>query len=102
MRRAAKVDRNQGEVVAALRKAGATVQSLAAVGFGCPDLLVGFQGKTMLMEIKDGSRPPSARALTPDQIAWHLQWQGVPVAVVNDAKEALEELRRTTRPSCES
>jgi Holliday junction resolvase len=99
VRRAARVDRNQSEIIAALRNAGATVQSLAAVGFGCPDLLVGFQGATLLMEVKDGSKPPSARALTPDQIEWHLLWRGRPVAVVNGPEDALLELARTTEPS---
>ncbi|HJP47915.1 hypothetical protein [Acinetobacter venetianus] len=44
MRRAAKIDANQTEIVKALRKFGASVQSLASTGKGCPDLLVGFRG----------------------------------------------------------
>ena len=39
--RAARVDDNHVAVVEALRKAGAMVQSLAAVGDGVPDLLIG-------------------------------------------------------------
>ena len=58
MRRAAKIDANQTQVVIALRAAGATVQSLAAVGVGVPDLLVGFRGQTYLMEVKDGQKAP--------------------------------------------
>ena len=46
MRRAARIDRNQPEIVKALRQVGAHVTSLAAVGDGVPDLLVGFQGMT--------------------------------------------------------
>jgi hypothetical protein len=45
MRRAAKIDANQPQIVEALRKAGATVHSLAAVGNGIPDLLVGAMRK---------------------------------------------------------
>jgi hypothetical protein len=45
----------------ALRSAGATVQSLAGVGKGVPDLLVGFKGQTLLFEVKDGFKPPSKR-----------------------------------------
>ena len=41
MRRAARTDANQAEIVAALRGVGASVQPLHAVGQGCPDLLVG-------------------------------------------------------------
>jgi Holliday junction resolvase len=92
MRRAAKVDANQQKVVEILRAAGATVQSLAAVGHGCPDLLVGWGGKTLLMEIKDGSKVPSAQRLTDDQIKWHGAWMGGPLAVVDGPEAALRML----------
>lgn len=88
MRRAAKTDANQTEIVKALRQAGAVVQSLAAVGCGCPDLLVGFRGKNWLLEIKDGNKPPSAQALTPHQVEWHRVWQGH-VVVVNSVESAI-------------
>lgn len=89
MRRSAKVDSNQGEIVKALRMVGATVQSLAACGDGVPDLLVGFQRQTFLMEVKDGKKPPSARELTKDQIVWHCEWNGGILMVVNSIDEAL-------------
>lgn len=89
MRRAAKVDRNQAEIAAALRNAGAFVQSLAAVGGGVPDLLVGFKRQTYLLEVKDGLKPPSARELTPYQIEWHTNWNGGVCMVVNSVDEAL-------------
>ena len=75
-RQAAKIDANQPDIVKALRKAGAIVQSLAAVGKGCPDLLVGYRGVNYLLEIKDGSKPPSERRLTNDQVEWHATWRG--------------------------
>ena len=64
MRRAAKVDANQTEIVKALRQVGASVQSLAATGKGCPDLLVGIRGLNFLIEVKDGAKPRSDRKLT--------------------------------------
>jgi len=88
MRRAAKVDANQAEIVAALRKIGATVQPLHAVGQGCPDLLVGWRGMTSLLEVKDGKKPPSARKLTEDQERWHAEWRGQ-VAVVETVEQAI-------------
>lgn len=91
MRRAAKVDANQGAIVKALRGAGATVQPLHAVGGGCPDLAVGWRGVTFFLEVKDGSKPPSARKLTPEQEEWHGGWKGH-VAVVKDEGEALEAI----------
>lgn len=93
MRRRAKVDANQAEIVAALRRAGATVQSLAEIGDGCPDLLVGRAGKTLLIEIKDGAQPPSKRQLTEDQLRWHGDWRGGALAVVCDVESALRALR---------
>lgn len=91
-RRAAKVDANQAEIVKALRKVGAFVQPLHATGDGCPDLLIGHAGKTVLMEVKDGAKVPSARALTPDQQIWHREWTGGPLAIVCDVEGALRML----------
>lgn len=92
MRRAAKTDRNQDEIVQALRAAGATVQSLAAVGHGVPDLLVGFRGQTLLIEVKDSNQPPSKRRLTEDQIKWHGDWRGGPLATITDVEGALRAI----------
>jgi hypothetical protein len=90
MRRAAKIDANQDAVVSALRAAGATVQSLAAVGKGVPDLLVGHQGQTFLIEVKDGKKVPSARQLTEDQVKWHSEWKGGLLAVAEGPEQALK------------
>ena len=90
--RAAKIDANHEAVVLALRAAGATVQSLAGVGKGVPDLLVGYQGQTLLMEVKDGFKPPSKRALNEDQLRWHGNWNGGALAVVDSPDGALRIL----------
>jgi hypothetical protein len=88
MRRAAKVDANQADIVAALRKIGASVQTLHSVGQGCPDILVGWRGMNTILEIKDGKKPPSARKLTEDQVIWHETWRGQ-VAVVETVEQAI-------------
>ena len=90
---ASRIDANHNEVVDALRKAGATVQSLAGVGKGVPDLLVGHRGTTILMEVKDGAKPPSARLLTEDQLKWHGSWLGGPLCIVDSVECALRHLR---------
>lgn len=90
--RFAKIDANQTQVVESLRAAGATVQSLATIGNGCPDLLVGYRGVTVLLEVKDGRKVPSAQKLTPDQEKWHSNWGGGILAVVNSPDAALKEL----------
>ena len=66
---------------------GASVLSLAAVGKGCPDLLVYRAGRLFMLEVKDGDKPPSARKLTPDQVIFHRIW---PVYVVKNVEEAIE------------
>ena len=91
MRRAAKVDANQTEIVNALRQVGASVQSLAATGKGVPDLLVGFRGVNWLLEIKDGRKVKSARKLTEDQVVWHQTWRGR-VYVVESVEQAIKIL----------
>lgn len=97
MRRAAKVDKNQTEIVAALRAAGASVVPLHAVGNGCPDLLVGYGGKNLLIEVKDetgravNKGRDLSKALTKDQHKFHFFWQGQ-LAVVWSAEEALSLL----------
>lgn len=75
-RRAAKVDGNHAAIVDALRAVGCSVQSLAPVGEGCPDLLVGVDRANVLLEIKDGALPPSDRMFTPAQKRWHSEWCG--------------------------
>lgn len=88
MRRAAKVDANQSDIVDVLRAAGATVQPIHMIGKGCPDLLVGFRGRNYLLEVKDMDQPPSKRRLTDDEAEWHFKWNGQ-VTVVEDPIEAL-------------
>ena len=75
MRRAAKVDGNHRSIVAAFRAHGCTVQSLAAVGKGVPDLLVAFAGLNHLVEVKDGRKAKSARKQTPAQVVWASTWR---------------------------
>lgn len=74
-RRAAKVDSNQAEIVAAFRAAGATVKPVHTVK-GFVDVVVGYKGRNLLVEIKDGNKPPSARKLTESEQDFHVHWKG--------------------------
>ena len=87
MRRIARVDRNQAEIVQALRGMGATVQHLHTIGKGCPDILVGFGGKNYLMEIKSSTK----QNLTLHQRSWHEKWQGETL-VISSVDEAISAL----------
>ena len=76
MRHLARRDTNHQEIVKAAQAVGASVVDLANIGSGCPDILVGFRGVNYLVEIKDGSKAPSRRRLTPDERAFHKTWEG--------------------------
>lgn len=94
MRKTARVDANQQTIVDGLRAIGASVQSLAMVGRGVPDLAVGFRAQNFLLEVKDGAKPESARRLTKDETAWHDGWRGQ-VATVASVEEALHAIGAT-------
>lgn len=81
--RAYRVDKNQKDIVAAIRDAGYSVQHLHSVGSGCPDILVGVNGLNVLIEIKEGDGK-----LTAAQVVWHSSWKGQ-VKVARNKEEAI-------------
>ncbi len=87
MRRAANLDSNHKAIVLAVRAIGASVQSLASMGQGVPDLLCGYHGQNILLEVKDGDKCPSKRVLTADESNWHANWAGR-VYIVTTPEEA--------------
>lgn len=88
MRRAARIDDNQKEIVKALRNIGASVKHTHMVK-GFVDIVVSYRQQTYLIEIKDGKKKPSARRLTPDEQDFHDNWQA-PVYVVESIAQALD------------
>jgi len=93
MRYANRIDANQNKIVDALRKAGAVVRIISQ-GDGIPDLLVGYKGFTILMEVKDGDKVPSARKLTEAEQKFFDDWRGGMLVIVNSVEEAIETLNR--------
>jgi Holliday junction resolvase len=89
---ARRIDANQNEIVDALRKAGATVR-VVTQGDGIPDLLVGYNGFSILMEVKDGNKPPSGRKLTEAEEKFFKEWTGGMLVIVNSVEEALAVLK---------
>ncbi len=76
-------DPNQAEIVAALREVGATVDVI-----GEPvDLLVGWRGVNLLMEVKKDAKAK----LQPSQVAFFSEWRGR-VHRVNSVADALSLL----------
>lgn len=88
---AKRTDRNQSEIVRALRQAGATVTATHEIGKGFPDLAVGYRQQNFLIEIKDPLQPPSRKRLTPDEKQWHEAWRGS-VVVVETPEDALRHI----------
>ena len=95
MRRAARLDANHGAIRDGLRKLGMFVWDCSSAGNGGPDLMV-WRGGWFALEIKDGTKSPSRRALTPAEAAFHaaLEAKGGRVWVVHDLGQALEVTRR--------
>lgn len=81
MRRASKVDANHRLIVAAFRALGCSVQSLAAVGKGVPDLLVGLAGLNHLVEVKVANGKE-----TPLQVKWAALWR-TPTHLVRNVED---------------
>jgi soluble P-type ATPase len=93
MRRAARTDANQAQIVKALRGYGCKVFPTHMVGNGFPDLVVSIHGKVGFMEIKDGNKSESRRALTADQIKFWTEWKDCPLSLVTDVDGALRFAR---------
>jgi Holliday junction resolvase len=82
---AKRTDANQAEIVKTLRQAGADVYDLSKVGKGIPDLLVTFNGETILMEVK---RDAKAK-FTAEQLKFIANWKGGPLSRVDSIESAL-------------
>lgn len=94
-RHSCKVDDNQRLVVSALRAIGCLVYPMHEVGGGFPDLLVGWRGRWIPVEVKDGAKPPSHRKLTDLQGRWHERAliRALPVLVVTSPQDAITQVR---------
>jgi hypothetical protein len=91
MRRAGRRDANEQDIIKAMRAEGAYVKQINDEGLF--DLLVSYRGETMLIEVKDGAKPPSARRLTEAEQKFHDEWPGSDLYIVNSVEEAIALLR---------
>ena len=74
-RRAARTDDNQPEVVKEFRRLGWYVLIISQLK-NCCDIMVSKGGVTIAIEIKDGSKPPSARKLSKGEQEFKDNWLG--------------------------
>lgn len=106
-RRRARPDVGQAAIVAALRTVGCSVEILADVGRGVPDLLAGIRGTNFLLEVKSPRGGRGKRGLGSGKTAhqvelnateqkWHAAWRGQ-VSVVRSVEDALAVVRGNFR-----
>jgi len=84
-----RTDKNQQEIINAMRKMGAIVMDLSKVGKGCPDLLVGINNKTALVEVKSSSKAK----YTIHQEKWLQAWNGGTVARIDSIDSAIQLIK---------
>lgn len=94
--RANRIDSNQTEIVAHFREWGCSVLIIADLKNAC-DLIVSKHGRSIFTELKDGKKPPSARKLTPGEIQFKANTQGIwrLVESIADADKLIAELNST-------
>ena len=90
MRRAARIDSNQPEIVAALRRYGCSVAFTHTVGKGFPDLVVGTCSTNLLFEIKN---PAGKNKIGESQRDFAATWKGGPVFHAHTVEEALSIIK---------
>jgi hypothetical protein len=84
-------DSNHKEIIEAARSFGAYIVDCAALK-NAFDVLIAFKGKLYVVEIKDGSKPPSKRLLTQGELECkkNFELQGINYNVV----ESVEDLAK--------
>ena len=95
MRRNAKADDNQPQIVKAFRQLGYSVAHTHTIGKGFPDIVIGRDGVNTLVEIKDGSKVKSQRQLTNDEKEFHEAWRGT-VVIIESVEDVIEFSKNNT------
>lgn len=72
MRRAARVDVNQRQITKELRAAGYSVAITSQLGKGFGDIVVGYKGVNLIVELKATSKDK----LTPHEVEFQSNWKG--------------------------
>ena len=91
LRTASRVDGNQALIVRQLRAVGASVLHVHQLK-NCFDILVGYRGRTFLMEIKATEKDK----LTPGEAEFRDTWRGSTYHIVYTADQAIRII--TTLP----
>lgn len=90
---ARKTDDNHQEIMDAFRALGFSVADTSRLGNGFPDLVVAKKGINVLVEVKDGNKPPSAKRLTQDEKDFMQYWLGEYTII--ETSEGVEMLNKS-------
>ncbi len=88
MRTIARVDRNHVEIKTAFEKLGFQTKNVSQLKGFC-DLCVSKRGRTFLIEIKDGDKPKSKKALTEAEREFHDRWDDT-VYIIETIEQVVE------------
>jgi len=86
---AKKVDLNHTEIVKTFRDLGATVFDASGIGRGFPDIVLGYNNITCLVEIKSGEK----KKFTEAQLKFMSEWKGSSVVRINDVGGAIRLIK---------
>jgi len=85
---AKRVDENQNLIKHTFIALGASVLNLSRVGQGCPDLLIGYKGKSVLVEVKSAKG-----TFTEPQIKFMQNWRGGAVSRIDSVDAAIRLIK---------
>jgi len=88
MKYAKRVDENQNLIKHSFIALGASVLNLSRVGQGCPDLLIGYKGKSVLVEVKSAKG-----TFTEPQIKFMKNWRGGAVSRIDSVDAAIRLIK---------
>jgi len=86
---AKRVDENQNLIKHTFICLGASVLDLSRVGQGCPDLLIGYKSKSVLVEIKRDSKA----TFTEPQVKFMQKWRGGAVSRIDSVDAAIRLIK---------
>lgn len=84
LRTASRVDANQPDICRALKRIGCSILYTHQLK-NCFDILVGYRGRTFLIEIKASPK----EKLTPGEAEFRDTWRGSPYHIVTSVDEAI-------------
>ena len=96
---ARRVDGNHASMKGHFERLGCAVHDASRAGGGFPDLVVSLHKQTVLVEIKDPTKPKADQQLTPDQVKFHREWKGViyEARTLDDVIAIVGEMKRVMK-----